>query len=205
MKQHWKLALLCCLFLLSCKQKKVTSVTEKAQASATFKKMECNQSDFEQIVQCIIDLYNRKDAENLNQFIHSEIGLYFLYSTGSAPQWTNQKEIYLDTIYRAQSELPYWDRETLAFQQIKVKLPIKQTKSVKILDENPDIGLFYVENSEFQHRLSFYANVNTEYEVSDKDLKLKNLSEIEKIKKFEKETRYIVASWKELSGNVDSF
>lgn len=192
-------------FFYSCNPKRVITVTEKAQTNAAFKKKECNQCDFEQSIQCIIDLYNQKDAENLNQFIHSEIGLYFLYSIGSTPRWTNQKEIYLDTIYRAELELPYWDRETLAFQKIDAKLPVIPIENIEIFTENTRLGLFFVDNIEFQHRLSYWAGVETENEVFDKDLKHKNLSEIGKIKKFEKETRYIAATWKDISENTDSF
>ncbi|MDO5105623.1 hypothetical protein [Capnocytophaga sp.] len=166
--------------------------------------------NFEQVVRSVIDSYNRKDVKKLNQLIHKEIGLYFMYLPGSVPRWTHQKEIYLDTIQRENVILPYWNRETLAFQKIKENLPLKKVQTIDVLEvisseKTPTEGLFFVDNPDFQKQLSFCIKTELKYEISDIETKRKYLTELKKVQKFEQNTRCIVAIWQKNDGDFDIF
>ena len=93
-----------------------------------------DQEKFEETVYGIIQFYNKKDTIRLNKLIHPKIGLYFLYSPGGDVYWSNQKKIYLDTLYQEKEKtfISGYDRKELAIEKIGVgKVPIeKVTKNI---------------------------------------------------------------------------
>lgn len=166
------------------------------------------QEDFNSFVFNIIELYNKKDTKNINRLIHNEIGLYLMYSIGSTPSWTHQKKIHLDTLQR-QTRLPYWDRETLAFQQIKFEKEIKRVETLDVLsildEEDIETGVFFVDDIEFQNRLSFWVKNELENEFYDAKTTQKIKKELKKIKELEQNTHCICAIWKNDFNNFETF
>lgn len=108
-----------------------------------------------------------------------------MYSIGSTPSWTHQKEIHLDTLQK-QTRLPYWDREMLSFQQIKFEKEIKRVETLDVLsildEEDIETGVFFVDDIEFQNRLSFWVKNELEYEIDDPKTKQQLEKELKKLK-----------------------
>lgn len=131
-----------------------------------------------------------------------------MHSIGSTPSWTHQKEIHLDTLQK-QTRLPYWDRETLAFQQIKFEKEIKRVETFNVLsildEEDIETGVFFVDDIEFQNRLSFWVKNEIEYEIDDPKTKQQLEKELKKIKELEQNTRCICAIWKNDFNNFETF
>lgn len=162
-----------------------------------------DQEKFEEVVYGIIQFYNKKDTLRLNQLIHPEIGLYFLYSPGGDVYWSNQKRIYLDTLYQEKEKtfISGFDRKELATEKIGVgKVPIKKvTKNVILTEYMSKTGIFFVDNLEAQKKLTYYINVYLRTTpLSAKERKTVLLA-LRKAKNIERNTRCIIVSWEKKS------
>lgn len=159
----------------------------------------------EAVVKKILRLYNAKDQQGLNRFIHPDIGLYFLYRPGTIDFWSNEKGFCFKNDCTGALRIPSWIATSQKTQKLATQYQLWKTNEPIVGCESVSRnGLFLVNykntNRLLSETMQRYADVRRN-ELSKQELEQVKRDQ-EKVSAWEKQSVRIVLAQKKDKNNT---
>lgn len=162
------------------------------------------ETSLEQAAHAIIRLYNAKDQQGLSNFIHPDIGVYFLYRPGTVDFWSNEKRFCFEADCIGTMSIPSWITTSLKTQQLPTRYKLRQTTEAIVQCESISRnGLFRVNNAATNRLLSQTIKKFAQVRGTElsKEEKAQAKLEENKVLKWENKSARIVLAEKDAMGS----